>query len=85
MRRYVQRHTVSQPLFERMGEPRGGMAPWDGIAELWWAPVEPADPATAEAARQAGRELLEDEARFIDLANSPVFFVEDHEVIPFGA
>ena len=82
IRRYVQRHAVAQPVFERMGEPRGGLAPWDGIAELWWEPVRPTDAAAAQAARQANRELLEDEARFIDLANSPIFFVEDHEIVP---
>ncbi len=82
IRRYVQRHTVDEPLFARMGEPRGGLAPYDGVAELWWARVRQTDPALAEAARRANRELLEDEARFIDLPASPIFFVDDYEVIP---
>lgn len=84
IRRYVQRHTVGQPTFEKMGEPRGGLAPYDGIAELWWAPVTLTREGAA-AAREANRRLLEDEARFIDLANSPIFFVDDHEVIAFTA
>ena len=83
IRRYVQRHTIDEPLFARMGEPRGGLAPYDGVAELWWERVQQRDAAGIEAARRATRELLEDEARFIDLPNSPVFFVDDHEVIPF--
>lgn len=82
IRRYVQRHTVGQPVFEKMGEPRGGLAAYDGIAELWWEPTTLTKEGAA-AAREANRLLLEDEARFIDLPNSPIFFVDDHEVIAF--
>ena len=82
IRRYVQRHTIDEPMYEAMGKPRGGLASYDGVAELWWERTKPTDPAAIEAARRANRELLEDEARFIDLPNSPVFFVEDNEVIP---
>ena len=32
-------------------------------------------------ARRAGRELIEDEKRFIDLANSPIFFTEEKVVV----
>lgn len=81
IRRYVQRHTVSEPVFEKMGDVRGGVAEWDGIAELWWERAERLSPERLAAVREANRQLLEDEARFIDLANSPVFFVEDNEVI----
>jgi uncharacterized protein (TIGR02118 family) len=84
IRRYVQRHSVDEPLYARMGDVRGGLAPFDGIAELWWEHVPPRDATHAEAARRANRELLEDERRFIDLAASPIFFVDDHEVIAFG-
>ena len=84
IRRYVQRHAVDEPLYARMGEARGGPAPYDGVAELWWERVPPRDPAHAEAARRANRELLEDERRFIDLPASPILFADDHEVIAFG-
>ena len=83
IRRYVQRHTVSEPMFEKMGEPRGGVADYDGIAELWWERPGRMTPEQVAAAREANRVLLEDEGRFIDLANSPVFFVDDNEVIPY--
>jgi uncharacterized protein (TIGR02118 family) len=82
IRRYVQRHTVDEPVYAGMGKPRGGIAPYDGVAELWWERVQLKDPGDIEAARRANRELLEDEGRFIDLPNSPVFFVDDYEVIP---
>ena len=83
IRRYVQRHTIDEPLHAGMARPRGGIAEWDGVAELWWERERLTDAAAIDAARRAGRELLEDEARFIDLPNSPVFFVGDFEVIPF--
>lgn len=82
IRRYVQRHTVDEPIYAGMGKPRGGIAPYDGVAELWWERVQLKEPEAIEAARRANRELLEDEGRFIDLPNSPVFFVDDYEVIP---
>lgn len=85
IRRYVQRHSIDEPLFAGMGRPRGGIAPYDGIAELWWDRIQDRDEASIEAARRANRELLEDEARFIDLPNSPIFFIKDHEVIPLDA
>ena len=81
IRRYVQRHTIDETMYCAMGKPRGGLAPWDGVAELWWERTALTDPAALEAARRATRELLEDEGRFIDLPDSPVFFVEDFEVI----
>jgi hypothetical protein len=34
-----------------------------------------------EAGRAAGRELLEDETRFIDMPNSPIFVTEEFEVV----
>ena len=84
IRRYVQRHTVDEPIYAGMGKPRGGIAPYDGVAELWWERVQLKDLEAIEAARRANRELLEDEGRFIDLPNSPVFFVDDYEVIPLS-
>jgi uncharacterized protein (TIGR02118 family) len=82
IRRYVQRHTVTESIFEKMGDVRGGVADFDGIAELWWERPERLSPEQVTAVREANRQLLEDEARFIDLPNSPVFFVDDYEVIP---
>lgn len=84
VRRYVQRHTVDEPANARMAAARGGVADFDGIAELWWDRARTLDAAGKEAAIRAGRELLEDERNFIDLPASPVFFVDDYEVIPLA-
>ncbi len=50
-------------------------APYDGVAEIWWNSRE----AAAEAAgtpegREASRELLEDERKFIDFSRSSLWF-----------
>jgi hypothetical protein len=44
------------------------------VAELWWESEQAfkASGRTTEG-REAGRRLLEDEAKFIDLANSPLW------------
>ena len=36
---------------------------------------------SSEAAAAAGRELLEDEQKFIDLANSPLWFGDEHVIV----
>jgi hypothetical protein len=60
----------------------GGPEEYDGVAELWFDSLEAlaAAGATPEG-RAAGRRLLEDERRFIDLARSPVWVAEEHPVV----
>jgi len=51
----------------------GSWETFDGIAEVWVDPSKrPAD-ATPEAIARAGQDLLDDERRFIDLPNSPMW------------
>lgn len=82
IRRYVQVHTLAHALNERFRAGRGGPEEYDGVAELWFDSVEAlvAAGATPEG-RAAGKRLLEDEKRFIDLARSPLWIAEDHEVV----
>jgi hypothetical protein len=74
MARYVQVHRRDDELGLGMAKVRGAPEPYDGVAELWWKSEEAfrASGRTVEG-REAGRLLLEDEARFIDLANSPLW------------
>ena len=74
MVRYVQVHRRDDELGLGMAKVRGAPEPYDGVAELWWESEEAFRTAgrTAEG-REAGQLLLEDEARFIDLANSPLW------------
>ena len=87
MVRYVQVHRLDEaleaPLGDGMRRARGAPEPYDGIAELWWESEESYRAArrTPEA-REAGRLLLEDEAKFIDLARSPLWFNREHVIHP---
>jgi len=83
IRRYVQAHTIATPLDDALRDSRGGsVEPYDGVAELWWESVEElaASMSTPEGA-QAARELLEDEANFIDLAASPIWVTSENLVL----
>jgi uncharacterized protein (TIGR02118 family) len=54
---------------------------YDGVAELWWNSLDHLiSVGSMPAAREAGRLLLEEERKFIDLPNSPLFFTEEHEI-----
>lgn len=74
MVRYVQVHRLEGDLADGMMRARGAPEPFDGVAELWWASEESFRAARRNPeAREAGRLLLEDEARFIDLPRSPLW------------
>lgn len=78
--RYVQLHTLDDPINNQLAGARGTMEqPYDGVAELWWTNREALGATTDSAARQAAaKELLEDEARFIDLPQSPLWFAYEY-------
>ena len=79
MRRYVQSHTLETPANDALRASRGSAEPYDGITEVWFDDLS-ALGATTEAAGAAARRLLEDEARFINLARSSVFLTVEHEI-----
>jgi len=81
--RYVQDHTLDDPMNEQMAAARGGMEPpYDGVAELWWPTREALATSFASAAGQAaGQELVEDETKFIDLPNSPLWLAYEYPQI----
>lgn len=82
IRRYVQVHTLDDARFAPFLASRGGADAFDGVAELWFDSAEDLFVGADDAqVRKAGRELYEDEQRFIDLARSPLFFAEEHEVV----
>lgn len=83
IRRYSQSHTVVDKRVAASLAVRGSaVEPYDGVAELWWDSVEDLLEAGAtKEGRTAGRALLEDERTFIDLANSPIFYSEEHVII----
>ena len=79
IRRYVQLHSLPSEVSENLRAARQGPEGFDGVAQLWWDSFEDmarADPAAAEA----GRLLLEDERKFIDLPKSPLWWGEEKVV-----
>ncbi len=73
--RHVQVHTQDE-IRDRSADPHGPMEdPYEGVAEFWWMDRDDAVAAmTAPRGQAAVRELLEDEAIFIDLPHSPLWF-----------
>lgn len=82
LKRYVQVHTVTSAFSEAMSRHRGAPDDFDGVAELWWDSVDDfARAGATKEGRDAGRRLLEDERRFIDLTRSPIWFGEEHALV----
>jgi len=82
IRRYVQMHSLPAETGEDLRRVRGGPEGYDGVAELWWDSFEDmAATGDDPKAAGAGRLLLEDEKRFIDLSRSPLFWGHENVVI----
>jgi uncharacterized protein (TIGR02118 family) len=83
IRRYVQTHTRETDADGAISGARGSQpGQYDGVAELWWESVEDLLAASSsEQGQSAAGELLEDEKRFIDLPNSPIWLGEENVVI----
>jgi len=76
--RYVQVHTLDDPANQQLASPRGKMeSPYDGVAELWWTSRE-ALVESLTAYQAAWHELLEDETKFVDLPNSPLWLAYEY-------
>ncbi|MEP4148716.1 MAG: EthD domain-containing protein [Halioglobus sp.] len=82
VKRYVQSHTRDSELGYAISSERGMKVPgFDGIAELWWDSREDLELALqTEDGKSSGALLAEDEARFIDMENSTIFFTTEHTV-----
>ena len=83
IRRYVQTHARDTDLDELIVVSRGSEpGPYDGVAELWWDSFDDLAQRLAKPeAVEAGRQLLEDEKKFIDLARSPLWWGEEKVII----
>ena len=80
--RYVQVHTLDDPLNDALPGERGEMLnPYDGVAELWWDRSElMAVPNTPEGLK-AFQIALEDEKHFIDFAQSSMWVAKERVFI----
>jgi uncharacterized protein (TIGR02118 family) len=83
IRRYVQTHARDTDLDDALARSRGSEPrQYDGVAELWWDSIDDLmGAAVSEEGQTAQQLLLEDERRFIDVANSPIWLGEEIAVI----
>jgi len=83
IRRYVQTHARETDADVAISASRGSEpGEYDGVAELWWEGVEDLlEASSSEQGQIAAVALLEDERRFIDLPNSPIWLGEENVVI----
>ncbi len=81
IRRYVQLHSLTADLNDVIRARRDSPEMYDGVAQLWWDSLEDMMTAASSPEGQAaGRELLDDERKFIDHSRSPLFFGEDKTI-----
>ena len=82
IRRYVQLHSFDPALSADLVKSRAGPEQYDGVAQLWWDSFDDlAKRLSQPAAIEAGRQLLEDERKFIDLGRSPLWWGEEKAII----
>jgi uncharacterized protein (TIGR02118 family) len=75
---YAQIHRIEDTIGDALASIRGAAMPYDGVAETIWQSREDLELAmSSPEGRAAGRELLEDERRFIDLERSPIWLGEE--------
>ena len=77
IRRYVQLHSLPPEASAQLRQTRAGPEGYDGVAQLWWDSFEDMGKTDPQAGAEAGRLLLEDERKFIDLPNSPLWWGEE--------
>lgn len=82
IRRYVQLHSAPPAVSAGIRESREAPPDYDGVAELWFDSLEAvlANGQRPEA-QEAGRLLLEDEKKFIDLPKSPLWWGEEKAIV----
>jgi uncharacterized protein (TIGR02118 family) len=80
--RYVQTHRIDSPFNDGLRASRDALEPFDGTAELWWDDLDAlTSGSSTPEGLAAGRALLTDEQRFIDLSRSALWLGEEVEII----
>lgn len=80
-KRYVQSHLLRGELTDLLNGSRGGIEPYDGLAEVWFD-LDDLEGEMTHEQLLANIEILEDERKFIDLERSSFFFTVEHQFIP---
>lgn len=80
--RYVQNRRIESVAGESLRRPRGAPPAFDGVAEIWWENIVAFNQSlSTPEARTASKELLSDEANFIDLGTSPIWLAYEDEIV----
>ncbi|CAN5391842.1 hypothetical protein BH10PSE12_BH10PSE12_13250 [soil metagenome] len=83
MKRYVQNHRRDHPIADAFQQGRGcKMGDFDGMAEAWWDDFETMAEAAGRTPAEVGIAILADEARFVDMARSIIWFAEEKPFWP---
>jgi uncharacterized protein (TIGR02118 family) len=78
-KKYIQSHTIEPEINDALVKSRGLAPPYDGITEVWWENLESFKAGiNSPVGREARKRLIEDEAKFIDFAQSQLFMTEEH-------
>ncbi len=78
VRRYTQSHRLPSRVNDALRSYRGAPDGYDGVAEVWFDSLQDLLEALGSPEGQAAAEaLVEDEKRFIDHANSPIWIAEE--------
>ena len=81
LRRYVQAHTMTDPLNDVLRASRGAMEPYDCVAQMDADLGELVTAASTPQGQRAAEEFLADERRFIDPARSSLWLAKREVVI----
>lgn len=84
--RYIQNHTIDDPLNDTLRKSRGTLEPYDGLTEAWLNRMVLNyifNNPDCEGQEAFGL-LLEDEYKFIDVSRSTTWFSKEHVVIDSG-
>ena len=80
-RRYVQVHTIDDPMNELLQAMRGiTEEPYDGIAVIVGEREKLIEATSTEEGQRAMAELLEDEKNFIDFSRSAIWVAQEHVI-----
>ena len=82
MRRYLQVHRFEDDLEQELRSSRGTrIAPYTGHAEAWFERADLAIMGSTTEGRRAMQIAVEDEANFIDFANSAIWLAKERVFI----
>lgn len=81
--RYVQNHPREHAIGQIFKESRGcQLGDFDGVAEATWNSFEEMEAAAGNTPEDVARAILEDEARFVDMKRSIIWFAEEKQFWP---